>query len=32
MLSPNRRGDEQRFLPTSMKGRNSKDELKEITT
>jgi len=32
MLSPIQRGDEQTFLPTSMKGRNSKDELKEITT
>jgi hypothetical protein len=25
-------GDEQRLLPTSMRGRNSKDKLKEITT
>jgi hypothetical protein len=32
MLSSNRRGDEQIFLPTSMKGKNLEDELKEITT
>jgi len=32
MLSPIQGGDEQTFLPTSMKGRNSEDELKEITT
>jgi hypothetical protein len=32
MLSPNQGGDEQRVLPTSMRGRNSENELKEITT
>jgi hypothetical protein len=32
MLSPNQGGDEQIFLPTSMRRRNSEDELKEITT
>jgi hypothetical protein len=32
MLSPNQGSDEQKLLPTSMKGRNLKDKIKEIIT